>query len=1536
MAITNLTRSVDLNNNQWYLPNPAGRAIDAGYWLIYSASSATNELPSGVGLVKSYKWDTPLTGSRADGFHTIQGTIQIVSESLSGSNNWVKYHGSNIIHIGSGVNDITEQTETDALFFAHLGENATVSQDTDDFFYWDRLYLEQGTTEWDYYNYHAHNPTSYLPFDNGRQAFSAEDRIGESGVEQYAHMININVKSGATNYISVLGRVHTPSIGGAHNSHNDLELGSTTNRNYMMGGILTGASNRFHFFYIAANGSDWDVYSRTYNYTTKQYNAEVHHGTYDLADPLLARTPGSASLYPFRASAGKTDGSNLYIPVIYNSGSEFNLNIWNFVSSTNLAEEPIVTSLLTGSVVRPDCHLEIANNELYAIVSDSIRGGVSLYKLVSGSWEDRGQVVTNDVNTHLRVHGLGFNAAEVKMYTMISGEQSGSGTSYSGSGLYSFSPEIPFDGYKHLDYISGSNSFILRDALENGYVSFDKNSGTFIRSSDTEPAGIDVNTPVLQYQPNSAKFFDNKQISFNGNDQFNSVIELNDGRQLYVGTTAAVDLELDISYTNGIVSIVYPGETSENEYYEITGRFDTYITGVVETTLSGSIYLTGFGKDILTPNKNLLIHGIGRGLVETLDTTNKIEFVDMVTDVSGAQYYVGNHIESSSIVVAKYDENFDLQWQRNIKNNTTSSAYGISIDSSGYPYIVGQTISGNSYSNAVVMKLNTDGSVRWSKLVGSVGYSVTASALLSNTVPPSASFDNEYASSIAIVKNNETDVVLVPVVYTGPLSGSHTTFVVMDTDGNISEQHKYNNLRVSRVRKQETTDDGKFTFAGTQYTDDVTYTITNSGTNNYVFNGGGFTNETDPTLTLYRNNTYTFNVNTSNHPFYIKTSLTTGTGSLYSGSQEDSLHRSGSYVLNQGVIQYTTTGPLKFFVGEDTPDTLYYACALHSGMQGTINILDNSTASFGVGDVSSSFSLNWMGSYTSGSNSVIANDMRNTGTTPEYIVVGQEGNDGFVTKVISGSGGISDLWKTSISGSLLKAVTGTPYTYASESRHIIAVGYTPDSGNSNQGGGDGVMVSLDHTGNVEWINALGHMGAESLGAVEIDVTTDNYIAAGWSESHTYGRRALLFRFCKNGFGTGNHHYQGNAGMAMWYSSASALTSTNSNGLFTESTTPSDTGNHITISSSVVYTYASSSFHKEVYQGSQTFHAFIGKLELNDLQTYKNSGSYKIEELNPINDLVQWTQIGVAGDGIADDGNIFGYDIIELTSGSNYGKLMIAAQTSGDVVKLNEGNTGVYDYMLGIYDPSATNMTPLDSFTILQRGGEFDEEIYALTEISTSGSSHWGEVAFVGRTAGDLGGTPVGGYDLFLGIINPETFVTEYYTTGSGLADRALNVHDIHNTIPNTLAIVFETSGDLAGSNLGAADIGIALFNYDTDVWTFYQIGTTQNENLDTIGKPSVYIPDGRIAIVGTTTGIFADDGNSYGGSDIFVAVFDLNDKTWTKYQIGTGATDIGNGVILGANTELIIAGSTAASFTTPNDAIAVTFNISKGMKGKIS
>ena len=110
---------------------------------------------------------------------------------------------------------------------------------------------------------------------------------------------------------------------------------------------------------------------------------------------------------------------------------------------------------------------------------------------------------------------------------------------------------------------------------------------------------------------------------------------------------------------------------------------------------------------------------------------------------------------------------------------------------------------------------------------------------------------------------------------------------------------------------------------------EAVFSVVNNGASDYTFSGDGFpTSENDPTIYLTRGLTYKFNVSASGHPFWIKTAANTGTGDQYNDG-----------VTNNG----TQSGTILFTVPFDAPTTLYYICQYHSGMVGTIKIIDETS-----------------------------------------------------------------------------------------------------------------------------------------------------------------------------------------------------------------------------------------------------------------------------------------------------------------------------------------------------------------------------------------------------------------------------------------------------------------------------------------------------------------------------------------------------------------------------------------------------------------
>jgi subtilisin family serine protease/plastocyanin len=106
---------------------------------------------------------------------------------------------------------------------------------------------------------------------------------------------------------------------------------------------------------------------------------------------------------------------------------------------------------------------------------------------------------------------------------------------------------------------------------------------------------------------------------------------------------------------------------------------------------------------------------------------------------------------------------------------------------------------------------------------------------------------------------------------------------------------------------------------------DYTITVTNSG-NNYLFTGsdrsGSYSNTSQPALSFNSGDKVRFSVSASSHPFYIKTSQSTGTGNQVSGA------------TGQGA----TMGNVDWTTATDGPGTYGYQCSIHFGMWNTITI----------------------------------------------------------------------------------------------------------------------------------------------------------------------------------------------------------------------------------------------------------------------------------------------------------------------------------------------------------------------------------------------------------------------------------------------------------------------------------------------------------------------------------------------------------------------------------------------------------------------
>ena len=104
---------------------------------------------------------------------------------------------------------------------------------------------------------------------------------------------------------------------------------------------------------------------------------------------------------------------------------------------------------------------------------------------------------------------------------------------------------------------------------------------------------------------------------------------------------------------------------------------------------------------------------------------------------------------------------------------------------------------------------------------------------------------------------------------------------------------------------------------------DRVFTIGASGTDHYTFQGEGLNGTVnDPTLYLTRGKTYRFENGTGAHAIRIQSADDGTSGTLY----------------NTGVTNNNTTGTVIVEVQHDAPDVLYYQCASHANMKGTIYV----------------------------------------------------------------------------------------------------------------------------------------------------------------------------------------------------------------------------------------------------------------------------------------------------------------------------------------------------------------------------------------------------------------------------------------------------------------------------------------------------------------------------------------------------------------------------------------------------------------------
>jgi plastocyanin len=157
------------------------------------------------------------------------------------------------------------------------------------------------------------------------------------------------------------------------------------------------------------------------------------------------------------------------------------------------------------------------------------------------------------------------------------------------------------------------------------------------------------------------------------------------------------------------------------------------------------------------------------------------------------------------------------------------------------------------------------------------------------------------------------------VVVDGCFDPAHPEFAVNENGTGGSRVNQFNWFSLNPEVTSGAAD--TYSYRGTPRT----YNVINNGASSYTFSGDATGD--DPTLNIREGDLITFNVESPGHPFWIKTSNVTGTGSAVTSGITNNGTQSGTIVWNTAGL---ATG------------TYYYICQFHSAMVGTINVTASS------------------------------------------------------------------------------------------------------------------------------------------------------------------------------------------------------------------------------------------------------------------------------------------------------------------------------------------------------------------------------------------------------------------------------------------------------------------------------------------------------------------------------------------------------------------------------------------------------------------
>lgn len=275
------------------------------------------------------------------------------------------------------------------------------------------------------------------------------------------------------------------------------------------------------------------------------------------------------------------------------------------------------------------------------------------------------------------------------------------------------------------------------------------------------------------------------------------------------------------------------------------------------------------------------------------------------------------------------------------------------------------------------------------------------------------------------------------------------------------------------------------------------------------------------------------------------------------------------------------------------------------------------------------------------------------------------------------------------------------------------------------------------------------------------------------------------------------------------------------------------------------------------------------------------GGYEDDDFVPIPETSEFWQVQIGSSGAETSYGV---------SATPDGDVVITASTEGNLAGDHQGKRDVF---LARYSKQG------DQLWALQTGGEANDSPLGVS-VAPDGSIYVG-----GFTDGDFAGPNQGSADVWLARFDGDGNELWRRQFGSDQWDRGFDVSafDGGAYISGYSASTLDPDTDLGGFDGFAA-----RFDADGNQQWVRQFGTDSTD----WGQGSALAPDGGLYVTGYTEGDFG--GPNSGDKDLFVVRLSAQGEMFWVTQLGSDALDWTQGVGIGPDGGVLVAGSTEGSF----------------------